>query len=193
MTESVDERLRAAAAALTGERVALSELAAAHGTAAIGSILVLLAIACALPVVGAGTVLGFGLLMLVPPLLRGSGGGLLSDRLARVELSLAVARRLLGIQASAYRLAGRVARPRLPGLLDTPRHPWIAAQVGLMAVLIILPIPLGNLLPSFSLVVLGIGLIFRDGLIVLLSAATSLLALAWTSALALGAWHLIGS
>ena len=189
----VDQRLRAAAAALSGERVALQTLAHAHGPAALGSLLALLAAACAVPMVGAGTVLGFGVLMLVPALARGAGGVCLSDRLARLELPLSVARRLLSLLACVYGLAAKVARPRLLHLVDTPRQPWIAALVGLMAVLIILPIPLGNLLPSLALVVLGIGLVFRDGLLVLLAALTSLLALAWTAALALGTWHLIAS
>lgn len=193
MTVSVEQRLRAATAALSGERVALHALAAAHGPAAVGSMLVLLAAACALPMAGAGTVLGFGLWMLVPAMVRGSGGTGLSARLARVELPLSVARRLLGLLAAVYKLAAKAARPRLLHLVDTPRQPWIAAQVGLMAVLIILPIPLGNLLPSLALIVLGIGLVFRDGLVVLLLALASGLAIAWTAALGLGVWHWIAN
>lgn len=153
--------------------------------------LVLLAAACVLPMAGAGTVLGLGLLMLVPPTLRGSGGTGLSHRLARLALPLSVARRLLGLLAAVYKLAAKVARPRLLNLVDTTRQPYIAAQVGLMALLIILPIPLGNLLPSLALIVFRIGLVFRDVLAVLLSALTSVLALGWTATLGLGAWHLI--
>jgi hypothetical protein len=189
VSEAVHQRLRAAAAALSGERVALQTLAAAHGPAALGSLMVLLAAGCAVPMAGAGTVLGFGLLMLVPALIRRPGCVGLSDRLARVRLPLSVAHRLLSLLAYVYGLAARVARPRLEYLVDTPRQPWIAVQVGLMAVLIIVPIPLGNLLPSLALMVLGVGLVFRDGLVVLASALASLLALAWTAALGLGVWH----
>lgn len=193
MSEAVEQRLRAAAAALSGERVALQTLAAAHGPAALGSLMVLLAAACALPMAGAGTVLGFGLLMLVPSLLRKPVSVGLSERLSRVQLPLSVARRLLAVLASVYGQAARVARPRLEHLVDTPRQPWIAVQVGLMAVLIILPIPLGNLLPSLALAVLGVGLVFRDGIVVLASALASLLALGWTALLGLGVWHLVAA
>ena len=48
------ERLRGAAQALQGERVSVAELAAAHGPAAQGTLLVLLAVPCLLPMAGVG-------------------------------------------------------------------------------------------------------------------------------------------
>ena len=58
-----------------------------------------------------------------------------------------------------------------------------------MAALIILPIPFGNVLPALALMLLGLGLAFRDGVLVLVGAATGGLALLSTSALAFAAWH----
>jgi hypothetical protein len=57
----MERRLRAAAAALRGGRVALKELEAAHGSAARHSVRVLRAAPCMLPLPGVGTALGLGL------------------------------------------------------------------------------------------------------------------------------------
>jgi hypothetical protein len=58
--------------------------------------------------------------------------------------------------------------------------------VVLMALIIFLPIPFGNLFPAVSLLMLGLGLLTRDGLMMLLSV---LLGLAGLTLLVLaGGW-----
>ena len=52
----------------------------------------------------------------------------------------------------------------------------IATLVALMTVLIVLPIPLGNVLPAVTLIVLGLGLVFRDGVALLVRFATAAVA-----------------
>ena len=52
-----------------------------------------------------------------------------------------------------------------------------------MAVVIFLPLPLGNVLPSLSLILLSLGWMFRDGLAMLLSAATGVGALGYVVSL----------
>jgi hypothetical protein len=64
----------------------------------------------------------------------------------------------------------------------------MSIKVGVMGVLIFLPIPFGNVLPALSLVLLGLGLAFRDGVAVVLSAGVSALAVAYTTALGVLAW-----
>ena len=64
-----------------------------------------------------------------------------------------------------------------------------------MAVLILLPLPLGNVLPGLSLILLSLGWMFRDGLAMLVSAATGVGALGYAVTfghLALAAWQHIG-
>jgi hypothetical protein len=62
--------------------------------------------------------------------------------------------------------------------------------LALMALLIWLPIPFGNVLPAFALVMLGLGLAFRDGLAVLAGFLVGGVALAGTTAAGLAAWQL---
>jgi len=64
----------------------------------------------------------------------------------------------------------------------------IAAVVGLMACIVLLPIPFGNVLPALALVLVGLGLVFRDGLAVALGLVGAGLALFATTGLMLMAW-----
>lgn len=187
MTPPIAQRLRDAAESVGGERVTMQTLAQAHGPEAQGTLLLLLAMPCLLPVPGVGTVLSLGIAALSVAMWRGRGG-CLPPRVAALELPGPWARRVLHGLAHAYALAGRHARQRLEALTTARWHPAIAAVVGLMALIVLLPIPFGNLLPSLALVLIGLGLAFRDGLAVALGLAGAGLALLATSGLVLWAW-----
>jgi len=60
MTPPIVQRLRDAAAAIQDKRVSIRAMAQAHGPEAQGTLLLLLAMPCLLPVPGVGTVLGLG-------------------------------------------------------------------------------------------------------------------------------------
>lgn len=188
MSVGIAQRLRDASAGLSQERVALSQLADLHGPGAPGSLLMLLAAPCLLPVPGVGTVLGLGIAMLALALWRGQAACTLPQRVGDLQLPLRWARRVLTLLARVYERASRLARQRLPHLADVAPRSWLAAQVGSMALLIVLPIPFGNVLPALALMLLGLGLVFRDGVAVLLAAGTAAAALAFTAGLGLAAW-----
>jgi len=188
MTDTLHQRLRDAADALTGEPVALAHLADAHGAGTRGALLVLLSAPAVLPLPGVGNVLGVGLLLLALAIWRGQPAHELPGRVARWQLSAPSARRVLGLLAGFYAAAGRWSRQRLPHLVDGPQA-WLAPKVALMGGLIFLPIPFGNVLPALALSLLGLGLVFRDGLAVLLGLLAGGTALASTVALGLAAWH----
>ena len=57
-----------------------------------------------------------------------------------------------------------------------------------MAAIVILPIPFGNVLPALSMMLIGLGLVFRDGIAVLLGLVTAVLALFVTAGLTMMAW-----
>lgn len=183
MTASLEQRLRDAAAALQAERVSVATLLQAHGPGAYGSLLLLMAVPCLLPIPGTGTVLGIGLLALAAALWRGRPDAALPQRVADLEMSRAWACRVLTTLASLYGLAARLTRARLAWVLAAGGHRWIAATVGAMGAVLVLPIPFGNVLPALALVLIGLGLVFRDGVPVVLGMAMAAATAAITLAL----------
>ncbi len=188
MTESIVQRLRETAATLPAERVSMQTLAHAHGPAAHGTWLLLMAVPCLLPVPGVGTVLGLRMVALAVAMWRGQSAACLPRRVAELELSSHWAQRVLGMLASAYALAGRFARARLSHLASAKGRSWTAAAIGLMALIVVMPIPFGNVLPALALILIGLGLVFRDGVAVVLGLAMAALAMCVTAGVMLMAW-----
>ena len=80
MTPPIVQRLRDAAAALRDERVSMQAMAQAHGPEAHGTLLLLVAMPCLLPVPGVGTVLGLGMAVLAAAMWRGHCAPCLAHR-----------------------------------------------------------------------------------------------------------------
>ena len=174
------DALKEAASQLPHPSVTVADLAALHGQATQGALLVLLAAPCLLPLPGVGTVLAWGIAAAAVWMWRGDQTCQLPARVARLSLPTKAAVRVLHVLAWVYARAATLARERLTGLTHAVHRHWMAAWVAAMAVLIFLPIPFGNVLPAVALVLLGLGLVFRDGLAVLAGLATGGVALGIT-------------
>jgi hypothetical protein len=137
----------------------MQTLAQAHGHAAHGTLLLLMAVPRLLPVPGVGTVLGLGMAALAAAMWWGHSSVCLPQRAAELEHSRRWAQRVLGLIASAYSMAGRFARARLSHLASADRRSWTAVAIGLMSVIVVLPIPFGNLLTALAMKLIGLGLV----------------------------------
>lgn len=85
----------------------------------------------------------------------------------------------------------RLVRPRLPQLTHASAERLLAVVIFVLAVILALPIPAGNILPAWAIMLLALGLMERDGAAVLAGLAMTVLALAWTVLLLLaGKWLL---
>lgn len=165
-------------------------MAQAHGAEVPGTMLLLVAAPCLLPLPGVGTVFGLGLAALAIAMWRGQPCDCLPRRVAEFEVSREWAQRILLFLVSTYLVAGRYARTRMEGVATALGRSWTVLATVLMSVIIVMPIPFGNLLPAIAMMLLGVGLVFRDGLAMLLGLATSALALVATSALVALGWSL---
>lgn len=186
-------RLRSAAGELPPGPVPLAALAEAHGGAWQASLLVLLAAPCLLPIPGVGMVLSLGLALLGTTLWLAPQDAL-PPRLARLHLPREGASRSLTLLARLYEQLHHVSRPRMTPLAGPSARWWLGPMTLLMAVLIFLPIPFGNLLPAVSLMLAGVALVARDGLLMLasltmgagaLTSSVALLMLGWQACAAL--------
>ena len=189
---TIAERLRAAAAALEDERICIDGLLQAHGPAAHGSLLLLMAVPCLLPIPGTGTLLGLGVAALAWTLWRGQAETSLPRRVGRLEMPRPWAQRVLALLARVYTLAGRWSRERLCPFVEPAAHRALSLLVGLMAFILILPIPMGNVLPAVALILIGLGLVFRDGLAVAAGAVVAAATAVGMGALFVGAAGLTG-
>ena len=185
MTPPIAQRLREAAASLPDDRVPMESMMRAHGPEAHGTVLMLLAAPCLLPVPGVGTVLGLGIAALAVTLWSGKAEPSLPRRVANLQLSRHWAQRVLLTLASVYALAGRCAKARLDLLAYASWRFASALAVGAMGFIVLLPIPFGNVLPAIALMLIGMGLVFRDGVAMILGLLMAAVALAATIGLVL--------
>lgn len=160
-----------------GESLSLEQLLAMHGQATMGVLLILLALITTVPVAGAGMLFSLGILAWAWRWARQQDAPTL-PRLRAIKLHPQAAYRVLRSLAWIYSFAQRWSRPRWQGLHSPQlRWPW-AAWVALMAFIIFLPIPFGNVFPAVSLLLFGLGLLTRDGLMLLASLVLGLAGLA---------------
>lgn len=70
--------------------------------------------------------------------------------------------------------AEKLMRPRLEVLAKPPAEYLIGAVVLVLAIILFLPIPLGNMLPAIAICIFALGLIERDGIWIIVGALTSI-------------------
>lgn len=150
-------------------RLSMAELLQLHGDASGPVLLMLMAVLATLPVAGAGMVLSLGIFLLAWTWLRGLDNMPMPARLGRLTLNETWTRRCLHGLAWIYEQADRWLRPRWTNWSHRRLRPAWGVWIALMAALIFIPLPFGNVLPAISLVLLSLGWMFRDGLALLLA------------------------
>ena len=195
MSERLAQSLRRAALAhaasaqaqstnTAGLRLDLAELLRLHGDSSTAVVLLLMALLTVVPIAGAGTVLSLGILAIGWGWARGHDSMNLPSRLGALSLNERWTGRCLHGLAWVYEQANRWLRPRWSVWSHgATRWGW-GAWIALMAAVIFLPLPLGNVLPSLSLILLSLGWMFRDGLALMASALVGGAALLYTASLA---------
>ncbi len=177
--------LREQAQQLRGE-VSLGWLTAQAGSVLPGLLLALTALPSLLPVPGIGNLTGGALFLMAWGIWRGQTRLQLPARLAALQLPAPQAARLLRLLAWVYDFASLHLRRRALRWVGRSGWVWSACPVAAMALVIFLPIPLGNVFGTLSLVALGLGHALEDGLAVLAAWALSALTLAYTALLPWG-------
>ena len=187
--ESQASRLRRAAAELEGQTMSLQQLFRLHGRAGPGALLVVLSVPCMLPIPGAGVFMSMGMVMVAWMIWRYYPRLVMPRKVGRWKLSATMARRALHTLAWMYDQASRVMRVRMAWWLQPLHRIWLAPLVALLALVVFLPIPFGNVLPAAVLMLIGLGLVFEDGLAILIGVVLGVTLLAVLIALASGMTH----
>lgn len=176
--------------AVGGTGLTLQDLLALHGNASMATLLMLYALFCLMPVGGVGNVFGVALWLLSWQWAMGRQHLALPRRVAAVRLNARWSTLALRGLAASYRHAGRWLRPRWPGMHANWTQPWWAGWIAVQALVIFLPVPLGNVLPALSLVALALGRLLADGVMHATSLVLGGLALVYLYGLGRVTWEL---
>ncbi|MBM3361689.1 MAG: exopolysaccharide biosynthesis protein [Betaproteobacteria bacterium] len=152
-----------------GDPLTLQQLLDLHGRATLPVLLIVLALITTVPVAGAGMLFSLAIMVWAWRWLRRRESLQGLERLNFLQISPRAASRCLRWLAGMYLFAGRWLRPRWAALFSSRLRGFWSLWVALMAFIIFLPIPFGNLFPAVSLLMLGLGLLTRDGLMLVLS------------------------
>ena len=166
--------------------VSIQDLLHALGDRALGALIFLFAFPNVLPlppgtsfVLGAPLVFLVGQLMLaLPPRLPHFIG---KRSMARQDFAALVARIVPWLVR-----AEKLLRPRLQVLTSEVMERVIGAVCLLLAILLVLPIPFGNMLPALAISCMALGLLERDGLWVLIGLLVSAVAAVVVSGVVVG-------
>lgn len=189
-----DEPISAVLRRLTasgGERVSVDDISDAFGSRAFGAVLFAFSVPNLLPLPpGSSTVLSLPLIVLTPQVALGMKHPWIPRWLGKRNLERDKLRRLFDRLLPKLERLERVMRPRI-GVLFSP---WGDRLIGLVCFLLtlvlILPIPFGNLVPAMSIAALSLGLATRDGVVALIGyglAAVSVVVLVLTANVAIAA------
>lgn len=175
---SFTEMLAGFRAELPDGRVTLSDCAAILGDRAFGGFLLMLSLPNILPLPwGFATALCIPMVLIATQMLLGRQRLWLPQILLRLGAEREVVARALDRSLPMLRRTERWLRPRLSFLSSSLSERLVGAVCLFLCVVLVLPIPLLGWFPAFALVALALGLVERDGLMLLVGYALSVLTL----------------
>lgn len=155
------------------ERVAISDLLAALGDRAIGALLFVFAFPNVLPAPpGLSGILGAPLIFLAAQLTFGLKPWL-PEIITRRSMARQDFQALIQRMAPWLERAEKLLRPRLITATLPPMEYLVGLVCLLMACVLVLPIPLGNILPALGISLMSLGVVARDGVWVMLGLAVA--------------------
>lgn len=167
------------------ETLTLGQVIDSLGQAGLGLVLLILTLPSLIPLPGPFGML-FGTLIAIVSLqvLFGAHRVWLPEILRRRRVSPGLVRSFVdkGVPI-LQRVEGRLKPRRMLPLTNRAARIALAVPLLVMAIVLALPIPLGNVGPCASLIAFALGFIQRDGLAVLVGLGLSALTLVWTAVL----------
>lgn len=155
----------------TRDRVSVADIFQAMGDRAFGALILIFALPNVIPTPpGTSALTGAPLVFLSAQLMLGQSPWLpriIADRsMTRSDFASIVSR------ISPWLARGeRMLRPRLSFLIYPPAEYVIGLLCLVLAIILTLPVPLGNILPAIAICLFSCGILERDGIFVLLGTA----------------------
>lgn len=168
-------------------KVTVADVLDAFGNRAFGALLAVFAAPLALPMPpGVSAILGAPLIFIAFQLMVGRPTLWLPSALMKRSMRRAEFQTMAVRLEPHLRRLERHLRPRWQFLYGRVADRFIGAVCVMLAVIVFLPIPFGNMLPSFAIAAFGFGLLERDGVAGLVGAVAAalsviILALIWNA------------
>lgn len=172
------------AANFSAERVRVRDITESLGQRSFGFILLIFALPNSLPILGipgVSTITGLPMLFVAIQMALGHKRVYLPRWIADSSLASADFHSLINKVVPWLRRIEKLMKPRIPLLTQGNAERWLGAFCVVLAFLLVLPIPLGNLLPALGILFIALGLIESDGICVLTGMA-----------LGIASWALLG-
>lgn len=159
----ISEILRSLADDTSRERISIGDLLVAMGDRAFGPLMLFFALPNILPMPpGASGILGLPLIILATQLMLGRKPWL-PRIIARRSISRADLILMLDRAGNWLTTAEKLLKPRLMILVGPPAERVIGALCLILAIILALPIPFGNIPPAFAICLFCLGILERDG------------------------------
>jgi hypothetical protein len=159
----LSQLLQDVAADTTREQISVGDLLHALRDRALAALIFIFAFPNAIPMPpGTSAIVGAPLLFLTVQLAFGLRPWL-PQFIARRSIARRDFERVVRHVVPWLQRAERLLRPRLSALARPPFEYLIGLVCLLLAVILVLPIPLGNMLPALAIAVMSLGILERDG------------------------------
>lgn len=173
-------------------QLSVAELVEAFGERAFGALILILALMALFPwPPGGKAVFSAPIILLSLELAVQRDTVWLPRWVLKASVSRAVYRSASQKVIKPIRWVERLTRPRLPMLTGEIADVIVGVVCALLAVMLALPVPLGDMLPALTLVIFGLALTQRDGLAIIVGAIGTVvcgvyLVLVWAAVVAIG-------
>lgn len=183
----LSEILEAIAADPVRDRVSIADLVSILSHRAFGALMLVFSLPNALPMPpGTSTILGAPLLFLAAQLALNRPAPWLPGFIASRSMSRSDFGKLVAKVSPWLARAERLLRPRASFLTRPPFEQGIGLFSLILAIVLFLPIPLGNMLPAFAISILSLAILERDGLAAIFGFLTGILSLVIVSGVIYG-------
>ena len=179
--KSLKETLESILETTKSHSIQVSELFNNLGSKGFGIILVFLSLPSALPVPAPGysTPFGIAIVLIAFQILIGKNSLKTPNSIKKITFSPNISQKILSFAISFLNKIEPFIKPRLLQFQSKQFRPFVAINLIMLALLMILPIPFTNTLPAMVICLFGISICENDGLLTLISIALSLLSLAF--------------
>lgn len=166
---SISTRLDQLAAETNGRDVTLSWILTHLNERAFGLFLLFLALPCCIPFLyGVPQIVALPMMFVSVQILLGRGMPWLPEKLGQRSISSAGLTGLAERAGPWLRRIEAVSRPRLSALTRAPADRIVGLALVLFSASILVPLPGTNTVPGFAVVIVAMGLLQRDGILVIL-------------------------